>query len=235
MKKITIFMCVILMALALNAQEKKMFIHQKGGGVAEYTVANVDSITFGVSDTEQGVWINGLYWAKCNVNTPGTFAPTPYHKGMFYKWNNKVGWTCTDPLKNSDYGEVWDATYYYADKWEEENDPCPLGWRVPTKAEFESLVTAANKFYEEENVISGWFFGSTKQLFLPVAGHREVGGILAQTNTSNGRGHYWSSTFRGVPPADYEAYQLYFYFNGVWADNEFYNISGAKNVRCVKK
>ena len=35
--------------------------------------------------------------------------------------------------------------------WAEENDPCPTGWRVPTREEVESLVGASH-----ESVTFGW-------------------------------------------------------------------------------
>jgi len=38
---------------------------------------------------EGGVLINGVVWAKCNVDVPGTFTTMPENSGMFYQWNRK--------------------------------------------------------------------------------------------------------------------------------------------------
>ena len=44
------------------------------------------------------VIINGVKWATCNVDAPGTFAAAPESAGMFYQWNRKIGWSATDPM-----------------------------------------------------------------------------------------------------------------------------------------
>ena len=48
MKKIIVSICVILMALTLNAQEKKMYINLKTGNIKEFSISTIDSITFKV-------------------------------------------------------------------------------------------------------------------------------------------------------------------------------------------
>ncbi len=40
-------------------------------------------------EDEDGVEIDGIIWAKYNVDAPGTFAKTPESSGRFYQWNNK--------------------------------------------------------------------------------------------------------------------------------------------------
>jgi len=233
MKKITIFMCVIFMALALNAQEKKMFIHQKGGGVAEYTVANVDSITFGVSDTEQGVWINGVCWATRNVNKHGFFTAKPLDFGMLYGWNKKLGWSTTDPIFNSNNEHTWKPyTYPPPDcySWENSNNPCPAGWRVPTKEEFDNFISAA---WVEEKVIDGIYvqvfsFGG-QNLFLPNAGYRN--GTTGVLNSVNWSAYYWSGT--AYPESD-QAYHVNFQIVS-GPDTQLEDKKFHYPVRCVKE
>jgi len=42
---------------------------------------------------DEGVVINGVKWATRNVDRPNTFAETPESAGMFYQWNDKIGWS----------------------------------------------------------------------------------------------------------------------------------------------
>ena len=80
-----------------------------------------------------GVVINGVCWAECNVDEPGTFAATPLSYGMLYTWNQKKAW----PLETQDtWG--WSGEHFY--EWTVDNDPCPSGWRVPTIEEVQKLL-----------------------------------------------------------------------------------------------
>ena len=80
-----------------------------------------------------GVVINGVCWAECNVDEPGTFAATPLSYGMLYTWNQKKAWH----LETQDtWG--WSGEHFY--EWTVDNDPCPSGWRVPTIEEFQKLL-----------------------------------------------------------------------------------------------
>ena len=95
---------------------------------------------------------------------------------------------------------------YESDIWnvEEEapvktdNDPCPSGWRVPTRAELEVLFQNHSWDNNVNGVIGTWFSGessysqSVPQIFLPAAGVRNY-----DDGYTNGRGllgQYWSST-----------------------------------------
>ena len=97
--------------------------------------------------------IDGIRWATRNVDAPGTFAASPETAGMFYQWNRRIGWCSTDPLVSSD-GSIWDGdtTTPVGTAWYAENDPCPPGWRVPTREELESLVNAGNAWTTQNSV-----------------------------------------------------------------------------------
>lgn len=85
------------------------------------------------STTDPGVVINGVTWATRNVDAPGTFAETPESVGMFYQWNRRKSWPSTGAISG------WDASTPSGTEWESVNDPCPEGWRVPTRSEMENL------------------------------------------------------------------------------------------------
>jgi len=73
------------------------------------------------------------------------------------------------------------------------NDPCPIGWRVPTEAELQSLLDSGNE-WGELNGVSGSYFGNeTEKLFLPAAGIRILSGEISVPNIE---GWYWGCTVR---------------------------------------
>ena len=175
------------------------------------------------------VEINGIKWAKFNVDMPGTFAVSPENAGMFYQWNRKVGWSSTDHIINSNGGTTWNATVPEGTTWEKVNDPCPTGWRVPTISELESLSTAGSQ-WTTVNDVTGRIFGSDdKTLFLPAAGHRcpNLGGNLHYVDTT---GYYWSSS---IHINDNYTYNLGFSSTSVTTDGSIR--SAGFSVRCVKE
>lgn len=141
---------------------------------------------------EQGVVIDGIRWATRNVETPGTFVENPESIGMFYQWNRLQAWAATGSVTD------WDNSYYRGFNnriWARENDPCPVGWRIPTQAELESLARATNTWIDRDGVRGRIFGTAPNQIFLPVAGSRESrnGGLRGERID----GIYWSSTGRG--------------------------------------
>ena len=164
---------------------------------------------------ENGVVINGVKWAIRNVDKPNTFAATPESAGMYYKWNNNVGWS-TNPLINSNGSTVWDDTFYGGAKWFPENDPSPDGWRLPTLTEIQSLVDV-NKVTNEnatQNGIRGKKFTDKNTgafLFLPAAGYINGG---SWNNYDSWQGCYWTSM---LDNGGVYSYQLSFYSpNASW-------------------
>lgn len=143
-----------------------------------------------------GVVINGVRWARCNVNTPGTFADNPEDAGMFYCWNSEKAWPAT--------GELLDTSSYYKlnyTEWEKVNDPSPVGWRLPTIEDFERL-------YDTEKVTHKWTvrkgvkgqlftdIATGNSIFLPAAGYRDTNGGESSVHWAEMSGFYWSSTPR---------------------------------------
>ena len=178
----------------------------------------------------EGIVINGVRWATCNVDMPGTFAAHPEDAGMFYQWNRKVGWSSTNPLVNSDGGTQWDNTYPSGD-WDPENDPCPHGWRTPTGEELQSLEKAKPQF-GELNGVPGCFFGDkSNPLFLPAANGRE--GISGMSNPGGSEyrncGYYWSSSVNDA----YKAFHLWFNGNIEYIETDYIGRRNALCVRCV--
>lgn len=155
----------------------------------------------GGTDPDLGVLINGVRWAECNVDLPGTFADTPESYGMFYQWNRRTAWAATGAMTD------WDSSTPTGDSWKPANDPCPKGWRVPTNEE-------TGKLCESEKVDAVWTTTPVKgftftdkvsgnSIFLPVAGYRNsTEGKLFNEDV---RGYYWSSS----PESSDKAWYLY--------------------------
>ena len=110
--------------------------------------------------TDPGIVISGIRWATRNVDAPGTFVGNPEDIGMLYQWNRNIGWFTRPSLVNSDGGTTWDTTEASGTEWENANDPCPPGWRVPTREEMQSLYNAGSVWTTQNNR-RGRFFGTT--------------------------------------------------------------------------
>jgi uncharacterized protein (TIGR02145 family) len=99
------------------------------------------------------------------------------------------------------------------------NNPCPVGFALPTDAQWVALVADSNI------TNSASAFGSTT-LKLPAAGYRySATGVLTAPGSS---GYYWSSS-----PVSTYAYALYFYSTTVAPANDNFRADGF-SVRCVK-
>ena len=170
------------------------------------------------------VLINGVRWATRNVAAPGTFAANPEDFGMHFQWNRRTGW--------SPVGDVngWDSSISEADTWERENDPCPPGWRVPTNAEFISLVQSPN-FRTSRNGVIGQHFGAfPNTIFLPAAGVRSAYDGVSVGVGENGA--YWSSSSGTGSFADISRALLFFRSSLPTAVGHFNRAHGA-SIRCV--
>ena len=111
---------------------------------------------------------------------------------------------------------------YYT--WEQAQNACPPGWRLPTRAEFDELNDAGS-IWTTRNDVNGRLFGTAPhQIFLPAAGFRNINGLLAAVNS---RGYYWSSTPSGTPNSMF----LWLTSSDSWVS--FGDRSTARSIRCV--
>ena len=176
--------------------------------------------------SDNGVIINGVKWATRNVDKLGTFATKPEAFGTFYQWNRILGWSTTDPMINSNGGNMWDSNTPTGYIWEKHNDPSPAGWRVPTHPEIDKLLDTdkVSNEWTTINGISGIKFkdkATGNSLFLPAAGRRsQEDGML---NYSGSWGFYWSSAPSDQPfaePPEMFASGMYFYFRSASVHND---------------
>ena len=161
--------------------------------------------------SDKGVVINGVKWATCNVDKPGTFAAKPEDEGMLYQWNRKVGWSANRPMINSNGNTEWDESMPIGNTWEKANDPSPVGWRIPTQKELETLLNTDKVSHvminDNNNRMRGIRFTDKttgNSIFLPFVCIRNHFGDL--NDDARWLGIYWSSN----PIDRLNAYYLYF-------------------------
>ena len=142
------------------------------------------------------VLINGVLWATRNVDAPGTFANNPEDAGMLYQWGIPVGWSNADPMINSNGGNTWNSFSPGDTIWTPANDPSPTGYRVPTDAEIQSLLSPLVDREEATlNGVPGMRFtdkSNGNSMFMPYPGWRDDHD-LGDLYTVGEMGFYWSS------------------------------------------
>ena len=164
---------------------------------AEAVARNRQNQSSSISNSLEGVVINGIRWATRNVDAPGTFAASPESTGMTFQWNRRQGWSGTDENVSG-----WDSSTPTGNTWERENDPCPTGWRVPTQAELQSLSNAGSTWTTLSGVDGRVFGTAPNQIFLPLVGWRNFSSGALNVSLA----YYWSRT----QSDSWEAQSLFF-------------------------
>jgi uncharacterized protein (TIGR02145 family) len=163
------------------------------------------------------------------------FTPSWEINGGYWQWGRSAeaaaGPTATDPKDGAVGG--WNTTLApngsWADGSKTANDPCPAGYRVPTKAQWDGVISNNTKTNVGTFSISATNYGAGKkfgdQLMLPAAGYRyNDNGAL---NNRGSSGYYWSST------EDDSNYAWFLYFGSSDADTGIDNRTYGLSVRCV--
>ncbi len=178
------------------------------------------------------VEINGTVWAGSNLAAAGVFADSAVDYGALFQWGRNVA---LEYVSGTSGG--WNVTAAANDQWIEgargPADPCPIGWRVPTKAEYDDLYNtthaAVSKPWSDVEGIGTLEFTSTdgKTLTFTDAGYRDLNGAIRYRGVS---GNYWNATLSGT-----NASHLNFnssYVNGTVA--RYAQKVYANAVRCVR-
>ncbi|MDE6482352.1 MAG: hypothetical protein K2L01_01100, partial [Rikenellaceae bacterium] len=197
------------------------------------------SQTFTVTQGPATVTIGGVQWAVYNVGDPGSCVSSlpsslsttrSASHGKFYQWNRKVAWATTGSVSG------WNTATPSGSTWETANNPCPSGFVVPTKAQWDALISATNQTNGGGWSSSDYGYkiftdktNSANKLEFPAVGLRSTdsAGTLGNAGTW---GYYWSST-------QYDstfAYFMYFNSGGVNANYDYDKPYGF-SVRCVRQ
>lgn len=170
-----------------------------------------------------GIEINGLLWAPVNLGyhkddykygklyqggRPYGQGYTKDDKGGTFDWGDNL---IQGPVSEEEgfKPENQDKFYYNNTvnpydwcnnrsenySWKIGYNPCPNGWRVPTKEEFEALIQ--NREWSTVDNINGYYVSGenlmsddANKIFLPAAGRNSIVGLSEQRNSY---GYYWTS------------------------------------------
>lgn len=181
--------------------------------------------------------INNVEWAASNLVAYRQIGTAMDEKGCLFQYNSPKAWANTGEVDASG----WLPAPASGDRtpWAAENDPCPEGFRMPTRNDFTSLPynTPAQRYKVDDG---GWWFGPDAAalqptvenpqgcIFFPVTGTR---GTDPQTVTgSTNSGFYWASTTEDYRPNG----QLFSWANNGTAGPTNKEKNYACAVRCVK-
>ena len=130
-------------------------------------------------------------------------------------------------------------------------DPCPAGWRVPTRTEWASIMSggiSTNLTMDSKGTVKGtsgntWTWkgstgthgyaispdGNTTTLFLPAAGNRYGGNSAGNPDKAGSAGYYWTANY-----GTYAGSSYYLNLSGTAVKiNDFLNRAYGASVRCV--
>ncbi|WP_455628875.1 FISUMP domain-containing protein, partial [Parabacteroides chinchillae] len=111
--------------------------------------------------------------------------------------------------------------------WPRDQQPCPAGWRVPTKAELDPIMIEANGPNKMDGTNKIWKAGENANFVLPAAGYRD-GGSSSSGNLAS-FGSYWSSTLNASGKSSY------LFFGSSSAGTALYSLASSLSVRCVQE
>jgi uncharacterized protein (TIGR02145 family) len=164
-----------------------------------------------------GWQINGGYW---QWGRSVQAAAGPSGSGSSQANEGSIsGWNTTGAADGS-----------WIDNTKTSNDPCPSGFRVPTKAQWDGVIAnntltnvGTNWTESTTNYSTGKMFGNN--LFLPAAGLR-INGVSSLFSRGSD-GYYWSSTEGGTNVAWHPSFNI----NGAGTSNN--GRATGMSVRCI--
>lgn len=206
-----------------------------------------------------------LYWApvNCGYEEVGEVnADSDHRLGKLYQWGagdsslpyiyndspivaRELYYDTPTPSSWYDNNIVINCNTY--DKWNNNQGPCPDGWRLPTRNEFKTLCaetngsngwTSAGSYAGQNDIYAGAeFFGANPDksvgngVFFPAGGLRY--GSNGVSDDRGISGFYWSSTLREYQSLYRYSYNLCFNTYNLFSNNQTHDRACALSVRCV--
>ena len=172
------------------------------------------------------LWRGGPYWAETNIG-----AGKPWECGCYFWWGDTTGHRPHGTMFSISFdafadssncptygksikrlmGEGWivskDGIYVLAPEQDAAHVYWGGEWRMPTKQEFEDLITKCDWFWTTVNGVKGYVIHgrgdySSVSIFLPAAGY----GLGSSLSSAGSFGVFWSSVPSSVLNSAWELY-----------------------------
>ena len=171
--------------------------------------------------------------------TADPFTPSAAIHGAKYQWGAKTGeagryYSQADDQANTGVIAGWNTIGLPDNTWLDAsktvNDPCPAGYRVPTKLQWDGVVANNTKTFIGTFVNSSTNYGSAVKLgnglLLPAAGFRYIANGTLYDHGSYG--YYWSSTQNAT-------YASNLYFSSASVAVGTYGRTNGFSIRCISE
>lgn len=199
----------------------------------------------GLYDPLGTVTIGGIQWTKYNLANPrqasggATFATKlpsqctgvrEESHGKFYQWNVNVAWNSTGSVVDTSTppDKTWQSSIT-ATTWS--TSPCPDGFVVPTKAQWDALISACTKEYKGGFSASDYGYiiltSGDVSLEFPAVGHRYY------QNTSLGLNGIYGICWASMQMQGNASYAYRMTFNSNTMATDSNRKTFGFNVRCV--
>lgn len=191
-----------------------------------------------------GVEINGLFWAHYNVAEANYFTASIDARGLLYQYDSRIGYPNSSPnTSDAPYG-YRTGWFELEETWAPGNNPCPAGWRIPTKTEIEGLLANGYTWVESGQnnfTIPGAIVGiptsearqATKEntrggIFIPQTGFRR--------NEDGKQENWWEACITSItrPGQNWDRYTYLIDYTNTLYINEYTPNARAFPIRCVK-
>ncbi len=141
------------------------------------------------------------------------------NKDKFYLAGSSMGMWCSSTSKL-----LWNSGSESSPNKVLENDPCPEGWRVPSKYEFAKL-SSVNSSWGMSSGQYGILFNDKEKLFMPASG--VIDSFSGVCSNREQLGYYWTSTAEG-------GYSVCNWWSNTGTAQESLYRGMGMSVRCVK-
>ena len=226
--------CVVPANLATGA-DVKFYRRAIALGCAIGNSSNTGAVTI----TFCNVVVNGVCWGDVNVDGWRTLANQADATTTYFQFNRTKAWAADGDVAN------WPTTSPASGSWHVDSSPCPNGWRLPTRDEYNALINTSNPAggvwaaagSRGNLMIAGRLYGSRAAnctlpndmqgcVFFPASGFRA--NTIGALNSRGSLGYSWSSTEAGSSNGYYLRMS-----NTVSSTASFAKLYGIP-VRCVR-